>query len=245
MLRSCDNDAIRSTTQGAATTTYDLDAPDRRSIETTTVTGSPATQTTRYYTTTPITRPGPSATAPCRDTQNSSGPTWRSNYGWLGASQRATSPSGLMLVGARVYNPASGTFGSVDPVRGGNANAYTYPADPVNRYDITGKREYRERSVRLASHKQIKKLKRLLRKAKSRARSAMRTYKRAKARGRSGGGWDCFWAITELLILFGTFVALAFYGQAWIFIVFAIGAFVKGIHDVNSNCTGVFSDGRD
>lgn len=96
----------------------------------------------------------------------------------------------------------------------------------------------------------------LLRKAKSRARSAMRTYKRAKARGRSGGGWDCFWAIVELLALFATFVAFAYEGAASYLISLAIylsscGSaarvlFAKGIHDVNSNCSTVYaSNGRD
>lgn len=64
-------------------------------------------------------------------------PTTR--YGWLGGYQRGTDPaSGLILMGVRLYNPATGRFLSPDPVPGGNANAYVYPADPVNKLDLTG-----------------------------------------------------------------------------------------------------------
>ena len=60
-------------------------------------------------------------------------------YGWLGESQRAVSGAGLLLMGVRLYNPATGLFTSVDPVPGGNANAYTYPADPINEFDLDGR----------------------------------------------------------------------------------------------------------
>lgn len=61
-------------------------------------------------------------------------------YGWLGAKVRSTeTPTGLTLMGARLYNSATGRFLSVDPVPGGSANAYDYcAADPVNCYDING-----------------------------------------------------------------------------------------------------------
>ncbi|WP_086169149.1 DNRLRE domain-containing protein [Streptomyces pharetrae] len=62
-------------------------------------------------------------------------------YNWLGAKQRSTeTPTGLVLMGVRLYNAKTGRFLSLDPVYGGGANAYGYPADPVNQYDLDGKR---------------------------------------------------------------------------------------------------------
>ncbi|MDN4472504.1 DNRLRE domain-containing protein [Demequina zhanjiangensis] len=60
-------------------------------------------------------------------------------YGWIGAKERATDTTGLMLMGVRLYNPVTGQFTSVDPVPGGNTTAYTYPQDPINKYDTSGK----------------------------------------------------------------------------------------------------------
>ena len=60
-------------------------------------------------------------------------------YGWLGAKQRTTTLVGILLMGARLYNTATGLFTSIDPVYGGNDTPYTYPNDPINKQDTTGR----------------------------------------------------------------------------------------------------------
>jgi RHS repeat-associated protein len=73
-----------------------------------------------------------------------SGPTLE--MGYLGAYQRPTDPlSGLIQMGARVYDPALGRFASEDPVYGHfgigtSFDRYLYVWDnPVNRYDLNGR----------------------------------------------------------------------------------------------------------
>ncbi|MFF3849904.1 RHS repeat-associated core domain-containing protein [Streptomyces sp. NPDC002328] len=46
--------------------------------------------------------------------------------------------SGMTLMGARQYDPATGRFLQSDPLPGGGANAYGYPPDPITMYDLTG-----------------------------------------------------------------------------------------------------------
>ena len=61
-------------------------------------------------------------------------------YGWLGTQQRdAGAVGGLILMGARLYVPTTGRFLSIDSAEGANPNRYTYPLDPVNQMDTSGR----------------------------------------------------------------------------------------------------------
>ncbi|MFC4036205.1 RHS repeat-associated core domain-containing protein [Streptomyces polygonati] len=62
-------------------------------------------------------------------------------YAWLGGKQRSDETlTGLTLMGVRLYDPAAGRFLSMDPIAGGNCNAYDYVcADPVNGSDLDGR----------------------------------------------------------------------------------------------------------
>jgi hypothetical protein len=42
-------------------------------------------------------------------------------------------------MGVRLYNSTTGLFLSTDPVPGGNRNAYNYPSDPMNAFDLDGR----------------------------------------------------------------------------------------------------------
>ena len=66
-------------------------------------------------------------------------PTDPARYNWLGGKQRATDTTGLLLMGARLYNPTTGRFTSPDPVVGGNENTYNYPNDPIGMVDLDGR----------------------------------------------------------------------------------------------------------
>lgn len=71
---------------------------------------------------------------------NAPSATNTARYGWLGSQGRSRDTlGGVVLMGARVYNPVIGAFLQSDPVVGGGATAYTYPQDPINQFDTTGR----------------------------------------------------------------------------------------------------------
>lgn len=67
--------------------------------------------------------------------------TTPARYGWLGGKQRNSDDlGGLVLMGVRLYDTATGRFLSSDPVPGGSANDYDYcNQDPVNGRDLDGR----------------------------------------------------------------------------------------------------------
>nr|WP_241193068.1 RHS repeat-associated core domain-containing protein [Streptomyces sp. ADI98-10] len=65
--------------------------------------------------------------------------TGKARYGFFGAEQRSSETLGnLVMMGVRLYDPASGRFLQTDPVSGGSCSNYDVCGDPVNAEDVTG-----------------------------------------------------------------------------------------------------------
>ncbi len=133
------------TTSGATgTLTRNVDGLDGNLTATTTKTGGVILQLANLHGDIALQLPADSSAAPTvLDYDEYGNPRTdqpATRYGWVGGKQRSSeTPTGLILMGVRLYNPGTGRFLSTDPVPGGSANAYEYcNGDPINTSTWTG-----------------------------------------------------------------------------------------------------------
>ncbi|MFF6906215.1 DNRLRE domain-containing protein [Streptomyces sp. NPDC012389] len=141
-----DDDTPRWITEDTATgalTRY-VNGLDGSLAATTTKTGGTVLQLTNIHGDVSLLLPLDAGVAPTAldadEYGNSKAGQGRARYDWLGTQGVSTDAlGGLLVTGARIYNPSTGLFLSPDPVTGGNANSYGYPTDPINYMDADGR----------------------------------------------------------------------------------------------------------
>ncbi|MET9089663.1 DNRLRE domain-containing protein [Streptomyces sp. NPDC004237] len=143
-----DSDSPDWVQENASTVTRNVQGVDERLGALTSATGSAVLQLTDIRGDVTIQLPVDTATALAAFAYDeygvAEGSTSATRYGSLGAQQRSSeTPTGALLMGVRLYEPDSGRFLQVDPIYGGNSNAYEYcNADPITCTDLSGKWSY-------------------------------------------------------------------------------------------------------